>query len=541
MNVREIADNLELISKLMILTGENRFKARAFENAARSIIRIENFDELMEKDELSNIKGIGVSLNETIKELYFDNYSSVLEELKKKIPQGVMDMLSLKGLGVKKIKELITKLGIVSIGELEYACNENRLTILKGFGKKTQDNILKSIKIFKKREKVLHYPEAKKLADEILRTFKKDKNIKKIAVTGNLRRKLEITDSIEFVVEPGDRQIFLNSLKEIYKTINVTMDTVICRIKNIGICFHISEDNFNKDLFHTTGSNEFLSLPEIKRGMSGDFTTEKNFFNMMNINFIPPECRETILRESMNDLICYNDVKGMFHIHTKYSDGSSSIEEIVKFLMCRGFQYAGISDHSKSAYYANGLSIDGIKRQHEEIDKLNEQYKPFKIFKGIESDILKNGDLDYPDKILETFDFVIASVHSSFTLSEKEMTARMIKAVENPFTTIVGHPTGRLLLYREPYKLNMEKFLEAVAENKKFVEINCHPYRLDLSWENCIKGKQLGIKFFINTDAHNMEGFSYLKYGINVARKACLSRDDIINCKSVEKFAREVL
>ena len=216
------------------------------------------------------------------------------------------------------------------------------------------------------------------------------------------------------------------------------------------------------------------------------------------------------------------------------------MEDIVKYLIEKGYRYLGISDHSKSAYYANGLKEDDIKRQHEEIDQLNEKYFPFKIFKGIESDILKNGDLDYNENILQLFDFIIASVHSSFNLSEKDMTERIINAVKNPYTTIIGHPTGRLLLYREPYKLNVDLFLEAVAEYGKFIEINSHPYRLDLNWGNCIKAKEMGIKLFINPDAHNMNGFEHVKYGINVARKAGLSKNDIINSKNTNEVIKQL-
>ncbi len=535
MNVKEISEKLSLIAKLLTITDDNPFKIRAFENASRAVLRIERFDEIIKENKLSSVKGIGKSIESVIRELYLTDTSKLLEELKSQVSEGIIDMLSLKGLGAKKIKELVNKLGITSIGELEYACNENRLTILKGFGAKTQQNILKSISKFKMREKVLHYPVAEKISISIINEIRKLKHVKKIAVTGERRRKTDIVHILEFVVETEDKKDFMSFLKNISKTEEITEKYIICRMNNTLCKFYFSEArDFHQMLFITTGSEKFLEFPEINN-LNLSLKNEREFFKNSEIPFVPPECRENFLLPNYNNIINYADLKGLFHVHTTYSDGANSIEEIVKFLIEKGFQYVGISDHSKSAYYANGLSEDDIKKQHEEIDRLNEKYKPFKIFKGIESDILKNGDLDYKENILESFDFIIASVHSSFNMHEHDMTKRMVKAVENPYTTIIGHATGRLLLYRDAYELNIEKFLEAVAKNGKYIEINTHPYRLDLSWENSVKARELGIKLFINPDAHNLEGFSYIKYGINVARKAALKKDDIINTGTIEE------
>ncbi len=540
MDVKEISKNLSLISKLMEIKGENGFKIRAFQNVSRKILQIENFEEKVEKKNLSEIKGIGKTIEAVIYDFYENDKSDVLEELKNDIPEGIFDMLGLKGLGAKKIKVLLEKLGITSVGELEYACNENRLLNLKGFGEKSQKNILKSIELFKVREKNLHYPEALNFAKELLKVLNNNAEVIKIAYTGELRRKCEIVNKLEFVVVLKSLEGVFNSFeykrfkKEIYDEI---VDVLEFKIYNITVFLYVvTMKNFNKILFLTTGSKVFIKnfLP-IK-----NFHKEGDFFRGKKMIFVPPECRENHTFKKINNLVNYNDIQGIFHVHSTYSDGVNTLEDIVKYLIEKGYRYLGISDHSKSAYYANGLKEDDIKRQHEEIDQLNEKYFPFKIFKGIESDILKNGDLDYNENILQLFDFIIASVHSSFNLSEKDMTERIINAVKNPYTTIIGHPTGRLLLYREPYKLNVDLFLEAVAEYGKFIEINSHPYRLDLNWENCIKAKEMGIKLFINPDAHNMNGFEHVKYGINVARKAGLSKNDIINSKNTNEVIKQL-
>ena len=331
---------------------------------------------------------------------------------------------------------------------------------------------------------------------------------------------MEVYDKIEAVIYEEEN----NKIKEIEKEFSRK------------IIFHCAKNrnDFIKKLFETTGSINFVkkfNIPENPKN-------EIEIFNKNNSEFIIPEQREDIANFEKN-YIRYCDIKGIFHIHSTYSDGTLSLEEIVKFLISKGYEYAGISDHSKSAYYANGLTEDRIKAQIEEIDRLNEKYAPFKIFKGIESDILKDGSLDYKDNILEKFDFVIASIHSSFNLSKKDMTERIIRAIENPYTTILGHPTGRLLTVREGYEIDIEKVLEALYENNKFVEINAQPFRLDLDWKTCIKAKSLGIKFFICPDAHNIEDFDYVKYGINVARKAGLKKEHIVNTyssKEVEKI-----
>ncbi len=539
MDKKEISEKLSLMSKLFEIKGENSFKVKAFDNASRIVLQIEDFENSFNSGFIG-IKGIGKSISSVIDEFYTKGSSQVLDSLLLDIPKGVIDMLELKGLGAKKVKILYEELGITSVGELEYACNENRLLILKGFGEKTQTNIIKSIQMFKKRETTIHYPYAKDRALELLKELHKIKSVTKAAFTGDLRRKCETLSLLQFVISTGSTEdiirlfnkvehrdkMFING-KEV-ECLNVKAD-------NFPVLFYICDNkDFNEILFFTSAEENFLS----RFKNIDNFKNEKTFFTENNSPYIIPEMRENYNYQSYSGIIGYSQFKGVFHIHTTYSDGADSIEDIVKECISRGFDYIGISDHSKSAFYANGLSEDAIKRQSDEIDELNNKFYPFKIFKGVESDILRGGELDYSDKILEKFDFIIASVHSSFNLPKGEMTDRLIKAVKNPYTTIIGHPTGRLLLYREPYNFDFSKFLIAVKDNRKFIEINAHPYRLDLSWQNCIEAKKLGIKFFINPDAHTLEGFQYLKYGVNVARKAGLLNNDVLNTLSSEDIVK---
>ncbi len=511
MTKKDVSKILKRIADLLEIKDENSFKIKAYLNAARAIESLDNLDKVFTE----KIKGIGKSTLSIIKEIIETGSSQFLESLQAEIPEGVQELLNLKGLGAKRIKILYKNLGITSIGELEYACKENRLLILKGFGKKIQENILKAIKIYRQNLNYFTIAEYEEILGEIRKKAKKEKIL--VVTTGDYRRKTEVYSKLEFIT-------YENSKEKLEK---------ICKNFNRKFEIYSVKDRYEliKELFLTTGSKNFVEKFNIPEKPSSEIV----IFKKNNFNFIIPELREKDSPE-VNNYIKYCDIKGVFHIHTTYSDGTMTIEDIVKYLISKGYQYAGISDHSKSAYYANGLKEDDIKRQHDEIDKLNEKYAPFKIFKGIESDILKDGSLDYNENILESFDFVIASVHSSFNMSKKEMTERIVRAIRNPFTTILGHPTGRLLTVRDGYEIDMKKILETLAENKKAVEINSQPFRLDIDWKWAIYAKKMGIKFFICPDAHNKEDFDYVKYGINVARKAGLTKKDVLNSLSIKEF-----
>ncbi len=516
MTKKDVAKILNRIADLLEIKDENSFKIRAYRNASRAIESIENLEDINSK----KIKNIGKSTLSIIKEIIETGTSNLLETLQKEIPEGVQELLNLKGLGAKRIKILYRELGITSIGELEYACKENRLLILKGFGKKIQENILNAIKNYRKNLNLFTIAEYEEILNEIRERAKKENIF--LAFTGDYRRKCEVYSKLEFITFKN----YEAKLTEICKNYK----------KEFEIYTTSNRSDFIRKLFLTTGSREFVE----KYNIPEEVKSEVEIFKFNNSEYIIPEMREDN-PEFEKNYLRYCDIKGIFHVHTTYSDGTMSIEDIVKYLISRGYKYVGISDHSKSAYYANGLTEDDIKKQHEEIERLNEKYAPFKIFKGIESDILKDGSLDYPDNILEKFDFVIASVHSSFNMSKKDMTNRIINAIKNPFTTILGHPTGRLLTVRDSYEIDMDKVLEALAEFEKSVEINAQPFRLDIDWRWAIKAKKMGIKFFICPDAHNLEDFDYVKYGINIARKAGLTKKDVLNSQEKPLMEMKIL
>lgn len=568
MDKKEVAKILNEIATLLELKDENPFKIRAYTNAARLL---EASDIELTKDtsvgDLTKVKGIGSHIAERIKILIDTGTLPLYEELKSSTPPGLVEMLKIPTLGPKKIKYLYENLGITNIGELEYACIENRLVELPHFGKKTQENILKGIEAIKKYKEQFLYAN---VIDDALDVWDKIKNFKYVirsSIAGSLRRKKEIIKDIDLVASTDDHikvMDFFTSLKEAEEIIAKGDTKSSIRLKS-GINVDIrtvSDEQFPYALHHFTGSKEhntamrtMAKKDNIKMNEYGLFQNEKlikcyseeDIFNFFSMDYIPPELRENFgeieaaKNGSLPKLIEEKDIRGIFHIHTNFSDGNMSIKQACDELIKMGFEYAGISEHSKTAQYAGGLKEDRIESYFEEIDKLNQQYGNFKIFKGIESDILLDGSLDYPDEILAKFDFVIVAIHSSFNLNEEQMTNRIIKAIENKYTTLVAHPTGRLLLARDPYKVDIIRIINAAAENNVDLELNASPFRLDLDWRVCKYAKEKGVKIFINPDAHNIENLSEYKFGVNIARKGWLEKEDVINTlpvKELEKYLK---
>ncbi len=558
MNNKEIAQILEEIGQMLELKGENPFKSRAYYNAARTI---ETFGrplrELGGKEQLGKIKGIGTALADKISRLLEKGDLPYYNELKASLPDGIMDLLKIPGLGAKKVRTIYDKLKISSIGELEYACTENRLRDLAGFGEKSQEKIFNSIQLFKKYSERFLYPVASEAADNLLEYLRKHDDITDIEIAGSLRRKKETIRDIDIVAacEDGNRpqvMTYFTRYPEI-ATVDVHGETKSTITLKSGIKADlrlVEKNSFPFLLHHSTGSKEHNTAlrarardRKLKLNEYGLFSgdreisckDETDIFRHLDLPYIPAELREnygeieTAEAGSLPVLYSGEPFYGHFHVHSTWSDGTNSIEEITLFCIDQGLSYVGISDHSKSAFYANGLTEDRIRAQHEEIDGLNERYAPFRIFKGIESDILSDGRLDYGDDILETFDFVIASVHSQFTLSRDAMTTRICRAVAHPAVAMLGHPTGRLLLAREAYEVDMQKVIETAAEHQKIIEINANPYRLDLDWRDGRYAKKLGLKTAINPDAHALEGLADFRYGIGIARKAWFEASDILN------------
>ncbi len=567
MDKHQIGQALEEIGTLLELKGDNPFKIRAYHNAARVLEGLsEDLAKLVREERLQELPGIGVDLSDKITELFNTGHLKYLDKLKKEFPPGLPDILKIPGLGPKKVKALYEKLGIHSVGELEYACKENRLLDLSGFGAKTQENILKGIAYSKKNQGSYLYDVAFEAAQQIHTLLKKFPGILKSDVAGSVRRCKEVVHDVDIVasVKKGSEA---NMMKRfcglaIDKEIIAQGDTKSSiRIENgMQVDLRIvSEKEYPYALLHFTGSKEHNTLLRgiaknkgLKLNEYGLFKGEKlincksetEIYKALGMEFIPPELREAYgeiefaEKNKLPDLIQPSDLQGIFHVHSNWSDGSAEIETMSKEAIRLGFKYMGLSDHSQSAKYAGGLSAPELKKQWAEIDSLNKKLKDFKILKGIESDILADGSLDYPEEILKKFDFVIASVHSSFKMSEVEMTKRLIKALQNPYTTMLGHMSGRLLLARESYALNYEKIFQTAAKYKKMIEINANPHRLDLDWRLIKHAKDCGVKFCINPDAHSPEGLKDTFWGVGIARKGWLSKNDVFNTESLSKVEK---
>jgi DNA polymerase (family 10) len=563
MDKEEIIRILKEISVLLELKDENSFKIRAYQNAARSLeaSEIDLSGDLNIKD-LTCIKGIGAHIAVRIKELIDTGKLTFYEDLKKSNPPGLTEMLGIPTLGPKKIKYLFDNLGISNIAELECACIENRLVDLPNFREKTQVNILKGIEVLKKFQGKFLFSEIIEEAESIHRKIQDFKYVKRSSLAGSVRRKKEIIKDIDIVASTNNSSAvmdFFIGLKEA-KDIIARGDTKSSIRLKSGINVDIrTVDDFQYPyaLHYFTGSKEHNTAmraaakkENIKMNEYGLFkngklikcSDEKDIFNFFSMDWIPPELRENYgeieaaRNGTLPKLIEEKDLRGIFHIHTTYSDGNVDMEHICSHLQKMGFEYAGISEHSKTASYAGGLKEEDIDRYLDEIERLNRNYSDFKIFKGIESDILPNGNLDYDDRILSRFDFVIAAIHSNFNLNEEQMTARIIKAIENKFTTMVAHPTGRLLLARDPYKVDIIRIINAAAENTVDLELNASPFRLDLDWRMCKYAKEKGVRIFVNPDAHNIKNLYDYLFGINIARKGWLEKDDVPNTLTVKEM-----
>ncbi|HNQ18614.1 MAG TPA: DNA polymerase/3'-5' exonuclease PolX [Smithellaceae bacterium] len=554
---------LEEIATLLELTGENPFKSRAYQNAARNLEKSEvDFDELVKENRLTEIEGIGEAISKKLTELIQTGKLEYYEKLKDSVPPGHLEMLKIPGLGPKKIHALYEQLGVKDVGELEYACLENRLVDLKGFGEKTQDNILAGIaklKVYKERRL---YAEVAVEAEVLLEYLKRDKSILSISIAGSLRRGNETVKDIDILAaskNPEKLGGHFTSYERI-ETVTANGETKVSVVLKSGINADlriVTSAEYPYALHHFTGSKEHNTAMRgrakdmgLKMNEYGLFRGEKNIkcaneeelFATLKLQFIEPELRENMgeiqaaEKNELPKLVEEKDVRGIFHVHTNFSDGGETLENMARAAREMGLQYIGISDHSRSAYYAGGLQIEDIKKQHELIDKLNKKLKPFHIFKGIEADILPDGSLDYDEKTLARFDFVIAAVHSNFNMPAREMTARLKKALQNKYATMLAHPTGRLLLSREPYAVNLEEVIDTAAKFGKAVELNANAHRLDLDWRHCIYAKRKGVKIAINPDAHQIAGLRDVSFGVKIARKGWLSSEDCLNCMSLVRM-----
>ncbi|MEO6000816.1 MAG: PHP domain-containing protein [Chitinophagaceae bacterium] len=538
-----IADQFSLLSKVLDIHGENSFKSKSYSIASFNIEKLPVQLSEIEREKIFSYKGIGDTIGKKIIEILDTGELTQLKELIFKTPPGVMEMLVIKGIGPKKISTIWKEMEVESLGELLYACNENRLLLYKGFGEKTQKNVQDAIEFYMKSRGSYLYAEAEKSALEIDNKLKESFPQYLSELTGEFKRQLEIITILEWVttIPTATLRDFFEPLA--YSTEIEEGDTIIFKgAEGIKLRFKTTEElSFFTTLVETSCSGDFLEfIQQNKLSVEhGKITSEEEVFKTWNQPYVPAFMREnpSILQHMpIPSVIQSGDIKSIIHCHSTWSDGNSSIEELAKACIASKMEYLVMSDHSKSAFYANGLQEDRIREQQKYIDELNATLTPFKIFKSIECDILNDGSLDYPDNILSTFDLVIASVHSNLKMTEEKAMTRLLRAIENPYTTILGHMTGRLLLSRNGYPVNHKTIIEACAANKVVIELNAHPRRLDMDWRWIDYAIEKGVLISIDPDAHYIHGFGDVKYGVLSAQKAGLTKENNLSSFSLEAF-----
>ncbi|WP_026486184.1 DNA polymerase/3'-5' exonuclease PolX [Caldanaerobius polysaccharolyticus] len=565
MDKKLIVNILNEIGLLLDLKGESPFKSRAYYNAARIIETLDrDIEQLVKEGKLKEVKGIGDALNRKLTELVTTGRLEYYESLKASIPSGLIEMMKIPGLGPKKIRALYEKLNITSVRELEYACLENRLVELQGFGEKTQKKIYDGIQFLKQYTGQHLYVEALDEANRLKEYLERTGLLSMCDIAGSLRRKKEIVKDVDILAVADspeklmDAFIAYEGVKEVVARGNTKSSVLLYSGINADLRV-IKHEEYPYALHHFTGSKEHntamrhrakqMGLKMNEYGLySGDdlivCKTEEEIFNALHMSYIPPELRENMgeiqaaERGDIPLLVEDRDIKGVFHVHTTYSDGSDSLYDMVQAARSLGYKYIGITDHSISAFYARGLDEEALLRQFEEIEQINREFEDIIVLKGIESDILPDGSLDYDEDILKKFDFVVASVHSHFNMSREDMTRRLVKAVENRYTKIIGHCSGRLLLAREGYDFDVYEVIDAAARCNKVIEINANPYRLDLDWRYVKYAKDKGVKLAINPDAHSVQGLKDIKYGIGIARKGWLEAKDVLNTYEIDEVMR---
>ncbi len=546
MNNEAIAEYFSLLSKLMDIHGDNSFKSKSYANAAFQIDRLPVQLIDLSKNEWAALKGIGANTASKIDEIITSGELKTLKEYITKTPEGVIQMLGIKGLGPKKIHTVWKEMDIESIGELLYACNENRLVLYKGFGEKTQQNVKEAIQFLMAQQGKFLYPQAEPFEAIYRKKMSELFGDALIDLTGDMRRQAEIISAIDYLVSLPTN-IIIEKMLAIGQEAVVNGDVLTFKMEQspLLVIHSCTLENAGTKLFVTTGNVEFCKWVEGKLSVNlqeSTFSTEEEIFILAGLPFIAPIHRETAIHEiyykkfvTMKPVDVHS-IKGIIHCHSKWSDGSHTLEEMAVAAKTKGFEYLVISDHSRAASYAGGLSTERVKEQHAEIEYLNRSLAPFKIFKSIECDILGNGQLDYKDEVLQSFDIVIASVHSTLKMSEEKAMQRLIAAIENPFTNILGHMTGRLLLSREGYPVDHKKIIDACAANQVVIELNAHPRRLDMDWRWIPYALEKDVLISINPDAHSIDGFEDIRYGCLAATKALLPATSNLSSFSLSEF-----
>ncbi len=564
---KEAVAVLEEIALLLELKGENAFKIRAYENAARALSTMEiDFETFVRSGEIAKTKGFGKALVEKLIVLVETGTLPFLEELRAVFPASLLKLLQINGVGPKKVSLFYHKLGVTSVDELEAACKDGRIAGLSGMGKKTADNILASIERSRRFESFFHYYTARLTADQLLAALRDITGVQKIELAGSLRRFREVTKDIDILgvsEQPAAVMAAFTTLPLVAETLSRgrTKSSVVLTNGMQADLRLVAESEFANALQHFTGSKEHnvaLRSRAQSRGMkvsewglfdvsNGGETlipcdSEEAIYKKLGLCYVPPELRENLgeieCAETgvMPTLVTEADYRGVLHCHTFASDGANSVAELVAHARGAGHSFLAITDHSKSSFQANGLNEERILKQLEQIRDLQKDLKDFRLYAGVECDILLNGDLDLDDDVLKQLDIVIVSVHSGFSRNKRDMTERVVRAIEHPCSRVLAHPTGRLLLRREGYELDWDVVMAAAVANNVAIELNCNPLRLDMDWRLWRRARDQGVRCSLNPDAHRLSHFDFVRFGIGFCRKGWLTANDIVNCWSTDEL-----
>jgi DNA polymerase (family 10) len=556
---RALASRLDELAMLLELHGENAFRVRAFSGAARQVKGLqEPVAERLAAGTLRDVKGIGPAIAEVLAELVASGDCALHRDLLARTPGGLLELLDLPGLGPRKVRAIHEGLGIQSLGELEYACLENRLVTLEGFGPKTQDKILAAIAFHKRHRGLLLAGDLRPPAERLQHWLSEVVGVLAVLPAGSFARRLEVVERVDFVVVGMAAEGLAEALKRLSAWESGDSGDSVLTGRFEGVCpvrlVTVAAADAGWTQLTETGSPAFLEALEasvppdhpVGRRFRGEaapvFATEAEVFAALGLAVVPPELREdgaivARAREGrLPDLVTPEDLAGVFHVHTTDSDGSASVEAMARAALARGWSYLGISDHSEAATYARGLDRERLALQRAEIARVQRLLPEIRLFHGIEADILPDGSLDYDDETLLGFDFVVASIHQRAGLDREAMTARLVRAASHPCVTMLGHLTGRLLLAREPYAFDLEPVLEAAAANGVAIELNANPHRLDLDWRDVPAARARGLAIAINPDAHSIPGLDDTRFGIDMARKAGLSAPEILNSRSAAEM-----
>lgn len=566
MKNQEVSKIFNDIADLLEIKGDNPFRIRAYRRAAMNIEGLSRDVAEISKDELMKIPGIGQDLAGKIQEYVTSGRLLFYEDLKKEVPEGLSILLSVPSLGPKTARLLFDKLNVTDIDTLEKLAREHKLSGLPGIKGKTEENILKGIEMVKRGMERKPLGKVLPIASDILKYLESKAAVKKLVIAGSIRRYKDTIKDIDILATSKNPKDVMN----VFVHLPHVKDVIMQGPTKSSVLIHeglqvdlrvVEEDSFGAALAYFTGSkahNIRLREMAVKKGLKineyGVFrekdnkkiggAKEEDIYNILGLPYIPPELREdsgeleAALERKLPRLVELIDIKGDLHVHSKWSDGSHDFEELVDEAKKRGYEYIAITDHSKGLAIAHGLSIERLMEEKKEIDRINKNIKGFKMLAGVEVDIRSDGQMDFPDHVLKEMDIVVASIHSGFRQNSEKITKRLIAAMRNPHVSIIAHPTGRLLGEREPYDVDMSEVLKVAKETGTSIEINAYPLRLDINDTYAKMAKEMGVSMVVNTDAHIINQFDYMAYGVSIARRGWLEKSDIVNTRNYNSLIK---